>query len=115
MNTRAKGQRTFGKAMRFAKSRYPKAYVLPIYQVSRWAHPAPFDMLILEFDHRPMCVEVRTNQWGVAKPQTRQLATLPGLITKEIWLFRRGEHIPTIRRWTGHTWEHARGQDEETP
>lgn len=109
MNTRAKGQRTFGKALRFAHALYPNAYVLPIYQVSRWAHPQPFDMMILEFDHRPICVEVRTNQWGVSKPQTKVLAHLPGCVFKEIWMFQRGQAYPAIRRWDGTAWESSGG------
>ncbi len=98
--------------MAYARALYPKAYLMPIYQVSRWAQPQPFDLLIFEFDHRPICVEVRSNQWGVNKPQTKTLSTLPGTIFKEIWLFKDGEQIPTIRRWDGRTW--AGWESDET-
>ena len=104
MNSRRKGQRTFAKALRYAKFRYPKAYLMPIYQVSRWAQPQPCDLIIYEFDVPPILVEVRTTQWGVAKPSTRQLARLPSLCTKQIWRFRPGETLPDIRTWRDDAW-----------
>lgn len=103
MNTRRKGQRSLAKAIAYAKSLWPKATLLTMYQPTRFAKPQPFDLLVLEYDQAPMLIEVRTNQWGVAKPQTRQLAGLPGLVTKEIWLFRRGHQHPSIRRWMGQS------------
>ena len=73
---------------------------MPIYQISRWAQPQPFDLLILDLDACPILVEVRTNQWGVSKPQTRTLATLPGLVSKQIWMFPDGQMLPNIREWS---------------
>ena len=105
INTRAKGQRSFAKAMAYAKATYPKGALIPLYQVSRWAQPQPFDLLVLDFDAPALLVEVRTNQWGVAKPQTRTLAKLPGRVRKQIWLFDRGQTVPRVRTWDGMTWE----------
>ena len=100
MNTRAKGGRTFRKAMTYAKAAYPKAYRMPIYQVSRWSQPQPCDLILFELDSPPILVEVRTNQWGVSKPQTRTLAHLPGLVSKQIWMFPDGQTSPMIREWS---------------
>ena len=105
MNTRRKGQRTFAKALRYARHQYPKAYCLPIYQVSRRSQPQPCDVILFDFDASPLLVEVRTNQWGVSKPQTRTLASLPGLIRKQLWRFQRGQTVPEIREWSGTYWE----------
>ena len=104
MNTRAKGQRTFAKAMAYATLHFPTGVFLPLYQPSRFSKPQPFDLMILEPFEPPICVEVRSNQWGVSKPQTRRLAHLPGHIRKQIWLFKNGATTPQIRRWSHETW-----------
>ena len=104
MNSRAKGQRTFQKAVRYALS-FPGTVVLPLYQVSRWATAQPFDMLVLRPTHPPLFVEVRSNQWGVNKPQTRLLTALPGVgYQKHIWMFKDGAQQPHIRGWNGTAW-----------
>ena len=105
MNRRAKGQRTFRKAMAYAKATYPTAYLMPIYQVSKWAQAQPCDLILMDLDAWPILIEVRTNYWGTNKPSTRTLAHLPGLVTKQIWRFQRGQTIPDIREWTGHQWD----------
>lgn len=105
MNARAKGGRTFRKAVAYAHAIYPKAVIIPIYQIGRFAQPQPFDMLVLDFDAKPVLVEVRSNAWGVSKPQTKQLASLPGLVQKQIWRFRDGSQQPDVRLWMNeHGW-----------
>lgn len=104
INTRKKGQRTFAKACRYARS-FPGTVLIPIYQISRFAQPQCFDMLLLRPTHWPRFVEVRTTQWGVSKPSTRQLAALPGDgYLKQIWRFRRGATTPDIRVWNEAAW-----------
>lgn len=91
--------------MAYAKSVFGKAYLMPIYQVSRFAQPQPFDLMICEYDRVPILVEVRSNAWGTGKPQTKQLACLPGLMERQIWMFTDGHSVPRIRRWTGLDWQ----------
>ena len=102
-NSRRKGQRTCQKAMRFALS-FPGTTTIPIYQVSRFAQPQPFDLLLLRPDCLARLVEVRTDLWRVAAPQTRALSRLPGMVVKQIWRFKRGATIPDIRQWSGSAW-----------
>ena len=105
MNSRRKGMVGVRKAVRFAKATWPKAFVLVIYQPTRFATPAPFDVLILDFDAPALLVEVRSGvNWGTSKPNTRLLTTLPGVVTKELWRFYGGD-VPERRRWNGTTWE----------
>ena len=104
MNSRAKGGRTFRKAVAYAKAVYPKATILPMYQISRFAQPQPCDMILLDFDALALLVEDRSNAWGVGKPQTRHLAGLPGKVEKEIWMFQDGHQQPRVRRWMEGSW-----------
>ena len=79
--------------------------IIPLYQVSRWAQAQPFDALLLRPGYWPRFVEVRTNQWGVSKLQTRTLSQLPGDgYFKQIWLFKRGCTTPLIRQWDWERW-----------
>ena len=104
MNSRAKGQRTFHKACRYALS-FPGTVLLPIYQVSRFAQPQPFDLLLFRPTHWIRLVEVRTGQWGVAKPQTRTLAALPGeMYRKQLWRFQDRQMTPDLREWQEDAW-----------
>jgi len=105
LNSRKKGQRTFAKAIRYALS-FPGTVAIPLYQVSRWAAPQPFDVLLLRPTYWPRFVEVRTTAWGVSKPQTRTLAALPGeSYHKQIWLFERGTQTPRLREWQEIAWK----------
>lgn len=99
MNSRAKGSRTFRKAVAYAES-FPGAKVIPIYQVSMWAQNQPFDILLLRQTYMPRLVEVRTNQYGLRKPSTVALAALPGdYVSKQIWMHKDGKEGFTIREW----------------
>ena len=115
MNTRQKGQRTFQKAMRYALS-FPGTVAIPLYQVSRWATPQPFDLLLFRPGYLVRLVEVRTTAWGVAKTNTRQLAALPGTYyLKQVWRFRSLCTLPDIRQWMepGWLWQVAPWSSEE--
>ena len=104
MNTRQKGNRTFAKARRYALS-YPGTTFLAWYQPPRWAMPQPFDALLLRHGFWVCLVEVRTTQWGVSKPSTRDLAALPGeFYHRQIWRFYDRQLVPDIREWSGATW-----------
>ena len=104
INSRQKGMRGVQKAVRFAKATWPKAYVLVIYQPTRFSTPAPFDMIILDFDVPALLVEVRSGvNWGTNKPNTRLLTRLPGVVRKELWRFYGGS-VPERRRWSGTAW-----------
>ena len=104
MNSRAKGGRTFRKAVAYAYT-FPNTVVIPLYQVSRWAQPQPFDAIVFRAGYWPRLVEVRSNAWGTGKPQTKQLAGLPGEgFYKQLWRFSDGLFIPDIRQWNGTAW-----------
>lgn len=114
MNTRSKGSRTFRKAVKYAES-FPGSVVVPIYQVSRWAQPQPFDMIVLRSFYWVLLVEVRTNQWGTGKASTVQLAQLPSIsYRRQIWRFRDGKNMPDIRRWDGTKWTYQEQPWEDT-
>ena len=103
MNTRQKGARTALKARRYAEA-HGWTY-LAWHQPPRWATEQPFDALLLRSGFKPVLLEVRSNRWGVDKPQTQQLAALPGLCIRQIWRFRDGTNVPNIRQWDGHAWQ----------
>ena len=104
-NTRAKGQRTVLKAIRYART-FPGTECLPIYQVSRFAQEQPFDLILFRPAHWLRLVEVRSNTWQVGKPQTRHLAALPGEgYFKQCWRFRDRQEVPEIRQWNGQEWQ----------
>ena len=104
MNMREKGNRTSRKAIRYALS-FPGTVVIPLYQVSRWATPQPFDLLVLRTTYWPRFVEVRANAWRTGRASTVQLAHLPGeSYHKQIWRLDDGQTTPTIRQWHGTAW-----------
>ena len=106
MNTRQKGNRTFNKARRYALS-YPGTTFLAWYQPPWYAAPQPFDAMLFLAPFYPRLIEVRTNQWGISKPSTRQLAALPpDGIVKQIWRFKDRYLSPDIREWSGTAWVH---------
>lgn len=99
MNSRSKGQRTFRKAVAYAET-FQGVVVIPMYQVSRYAAPQPFDMLLLRQTYMPRLVEVRTNLWGVSKGSTIQLASLPSdYVAKQIWMHTDNKDGFKIREW----------------
>src|SRR3990167_1753850 len=105
MNARAKGQRVQHKAVRYALS-FPGTVVIPLYQVSRWATPQPFDLLVLRPLYWPRFVEVRANAWRIGRTSTVTLSRLPGEgYAKQIWQLKDGQTIPTIRQWQGSEWK----------
>lgn len=112
-DSRRKGQRTLAKAKRYAAT-FPGVKVLVWYQLSGWHKTSTqqcFDLILLRHDFWAIFVEVRTNQWGVAKPQTRTLAHLPGkCFRRQVWLFKDRTTIPLIRQWDGAAWTYI-----ETP
>ena len=63
-------------------------------------------MILFDVTTVPILVEVRSNQWGVNKPQTIQLSKLPNCL-KQIWMFKDGENKPKIRKWFATSWEKA--------
>lgn len=94
------------KAVRYAKS-FPGTVIIPMRQVSRWAEPQPFDLLVLRPFAWPRLVEVRANQWRTGKASTVDLAQLPGIsYHKQIWKFDDGETTPQIRQWQHEQWMH---------
>ena len=104
LNSRNKGYRVQRKAVQYALT-YPGVKVLPVYQISRWAQPQPFDLIVF----RPNCwlifVEVRANQWRTGRPSTVELTQLPGEgYHKQIWMFPDHAMIPQIREWNGREW-----------
>lgn len=104
INSRAKGQRTVAKALRYLGG-FPPTHVILLHQASRFATPQPFDLLLLRSGHWPRFVEVRTNAWGVAKPQTRTLSRLPGDgYFRQVWRFKDGQDTPDLRQWDGSAW-----------
>lgn len=103
MNTRAKGQRTERTAVQFALT-FPHTHVLRIWQPPMFSKPQPLDMVIFRQGFAPLFVECRTNQWGVSKPQTIALSNLPGVVCKQIWMFKQGEKTPQIREWKRIKW-----------
>ena len=106
IQTRKKGQRTQLKAFRFATS-FPDTTCLIMHQASHWATPQPFDLILFRPTHWIRLVEVRANQWGVARPQTRALAALPGEeYMRQIWCFKDRCQVPQIRQWDGKEWVH---------
>ena len=107
IQTRRKGQRTFSKAMKYANT-FPDVFVMPIYQVSRWAQPQPCDMIVFRTGHMTRLVEVRSNQYGLSKQSTRQLSQIPGdFYIKQVWMFKDGEKEPFIRQWDGEDWSYV--------
>ena len=106
MSSRRKGQRAELKAVCYVLEAYPTtAKVVRMYQVSRFARPQPFDLLVLRDRYWPRFVEVRSNQWRTGRESTEQLAVLPGEgYHKQIWLFRNGSKIPEVRQWDGAIW-----------
>lgn len=107
MNSRAKGRRTEAKAVEYAMT-FPGVRVLKWYQLNTRFHTSTdqvFDLLVLRDQYWPRFVEVRTNQWGLSKPQTKSLASLPGEgYFKQVWLWRDGESMPKLRQWDDGTW-----------
>ena len=104
MNSMAKGGRTFRKLMAYALT-FPGVQVVPIYQVSRFAQPQPFDAIVFRNGYMIRIVEARTNQWGVSKTSTRQLSQLPGeYYHKQIWMLKDRWPAPLIREWNGEDW-----------
>ena len=71
-----------------------------LYQASQWATPQPFDIVIFRPTYWPRFVEVRTNQFGMTKPNTVTLSRLPGDAIRQIWMFRNGDTTPLIRQWS---------------
>ena len=101
ISTRAKGRRSLKKAKAFA-STFPNTVFLEWFQQSGMWHrstPQPFDVLLLRAGYEPILLEVRSNQWGASKPQTRVLATLPGNVLKQLWMFKDRERTPHVRAW----------------
>ena len=103
-NTRAKGTRNERKAMHFALS-FPGSRVLRMYQGGRFFNtPQPFDLLWLRAGRIPVFIEVRFGQWRTGRDSTKDLASLPGRITKQIWRFRDRVLTPDIREWREGKW-----------
>lgn len=101
---RAKGGRVFRMARAWAEE-FPSVVVLPMYQVSRFAQPQPFDMLVLRKDYQPLLVEVRSNQWRTGKASTVNLARLPGFgVHKQIWMHSDGKKGFKIREFINDDW-----------
>lgn len=110
LNTHVKGQRIQRKAIRYALT-FQGTVVIPLYQVSRWATPQPFDLLVLRQTYWPRFVEVRANAWRTGRASTVQLASLPGEgYARQIWRFRDQHLTPDIRQWHGTAW-----QPQDTP
>ena len=110
INSRAKGARSLAKAKAHATSLGATCVVL--HQQTGWwktSTAQPFDLMVFYPHHPPILVEVRSNQWGLNKPQTLAMAALPGIMPKQIWLFRNGFQTPIIRQWeaTQGQWGHA--------
>ena len=105
MNSRAKGARTQRKAIARLHQLYPDAVVLTMAQASRFATPQPFDLLVFRPWHPVLLVEVRTNQWGTGKPQTKQLASLPGIMERQLWMYTDGCLDPRIRTFSVSGWK----------
>jgi len=101
MNSRAKGGRTFRKAVKYALT-FKGVFHIPIYQISRFAQPQPCDMIIFREGFLARLIEVRSNQYGVSKKSTIQLSQIPGINLKQIWMFKDGESVPTVRQWNEH-------------
>jgi len=104
MNTRRKGQRTLAKAIKILEEEGSTALKFDQAARGKFSTPQPFDLLVLKEDCWPSLIEVRSNQWGVSKPQTIELAKLPdGFLFKQIWMFKDGENFPSIRQWNSST------------
>ena len=99
MSTRQKGHRIQRLAVAYAYT-FPNVLVLTIYQVSRWATPQPFDLIVFRTGRWPRFVEVRSNQWRTGKASTKQLAHLPGEgFHRQMWLHRDRREGFKVRSW----------------
>lgn len=103
VNTRAKGNRTLLKAIRYALT-YPGTLTRPFRQVAWYAEPQEFDLIVFRQTYWPRFVEVRTSQWRVGNESTRRLAKLPGDLIRQIWRFHDRQLVPDIREWSGEAW-----------
>ena len=101
MNTRRKGQRTQAKALAYAKSLSgPKDRIVELHQRTPFATPQPFDFFWFRPSRYATLVEVRSNQYGMSKPQTVELTHLPGFVYRQIWMFKDRATIPHCRQWS---------------
>lgn len=103
MNCRTKGQRTVLKVKAWMLAHYPNLAWISIYQPR--GQDQPMDAIVHRAGYWPIYLEIRSNQWGVNKPQTRELAALPGHgFHRQVIMWKDREKSPHIRQWDGTAW-----------